>query len=113
MSNQTKFMILDNFPIVTEQEGHDIQNPEMEITLNILANSQVLRYPEDHPLAGRLVLDVNGKVQYRRTEFSKEPQPNVDLRKAEKSYTYMTPEIEAEINQTPRIIKDQSLGLSD
>tara|TARA_R110000796_G_scaffold231853_4_gene349922 strand:+ start:9909 stop:10250 length:342 start_codon:yes stop_codon:yes gene_type:complete len=110
MSDQIKFMILDNMPIVSEQEGHDIQNPDMEITLNILANSQILRYPGDHPLSGRLVLDVNGKVQYRRTEFSKEPQPNVDLRKPDRSYTYVTEEIEAEINLQPFIIKDQQLG---
>jgi hypothetical protein len=44
------------------------------------ANAQVVRYPDTHSLAGQLILDAAGRVQYRRTFFWKTPQEDQDIR---------------------------------
>src|SRR3990172_7492151 len=60
------YRILSNRPILSDRQQHAIDNPDLpNVTMSTFANSQAVRYPENHPNAGALALDKNGKIQYR------------------------------------------------
>ena len=84
----TIYRILGNRPIVTE---------EGVTTLNIIGESQAVRYPQGHDQAGKLILDANGKPQYKKTFFKSSKMEDVDMRTAEPSDFYATPAVKAEL----------------
>lgn len=87
--------ILSNTPILTNEQKFNISAGVT--TKDVIANSQVVRFPKGHPLEGQIVLDRNGKVQYREVAFSKVAKEDLDLRTADASDTYSSPEIIAEL----------------
>jgi len=89
------YKVLHNHPIIDRSQEYAIG--QGLTTKDILANSQVVRYPEGHPEAGKLTLDSNGKVQYRRVFFWNTPMDDQDARTAEPSDVYQSPEIAAEL----------------
>lgn len=90
------YKVLSNSPILDENQKYAIEAGQR--TMNDFANSQVVRYPDNHAKAGQLCLDKNGKVQYRRTFFWGSAMSDVDKRTAEKDDVYMSPEIAAELS---------------
>lgn len=69
-------------------------------TLDMFANAQAIRYPENegtiaNGTAGKLILDAEGKVQYRATFFSQTERADVDERG--KVEYYVSPELADEL----------------
>lgn len=90
------YRILSNKPILTDEQKSAIRNGIT--TLETIANSQVARYPKGNDKEGQLVLDTNGKVQYRTTFFHADGKEDVDMRTADENDVYMTDEIREELN---------------
>lgn len=90
------YRILSNRPILTDEQKSAIRNGIT--TLETIANSQVARYPKGSSNEGQLVLDPNGKVQYRATFFHAEGKEDTDMRTADENDVYMTDEIREELN---------------
>ena len=88
---------LSNSPILSDTDKYAIDNPDLEVDLDTFANRQVVRYGANHENAGELILDRNGKVQYRRNAFSPSGAADVDIRSAEAAM-YLSEEIRAEYN---------------
>ena len=88
---------LSNSPILSDTDKYAIDNPDLEVDLDTFANRQVVRYGANHENAGELILDRNGKVQYRRNAFSPSGAADVDIRSAE-AEMYLSEEIRAEFN---------------
>lgn len=80
-------------------------------TVDIIGNKQAARYGDttenqEKGIAGKLILDKNGNVQYRRTFFWRTPHADIDARGEE---VYVTPEIEAELHGAA-FMKGQTIG---
>jgi hypothetical protein len=99
------YRIMSNRPILTDNQQNAINNPDLEAELDTFALTQVVRYGEDRgDLAGKLILDRNGKVQYRSVFFSSEPKEDEDRRNADLEDVYIPEEIHAElVGETPTI----------
>jgi len=96
----TIYRVLANRPILDENQEYAIA--QGLTTLDVFANSQVVRYPENEGTihdgtAGKLWKDASGNVQYRKTYFWKTAKEDVDLRGDVKFPHYVSPEIEAEL----------------
>ena len=91
----TIYRILGNRPIVTEDQNYAIS--QGITTLDIIGESQAVRYPQGHAQAGKLILDANGKPQYKKTFFKSSKMEDVDMRTAEPSDFYATPAVKAEL----------------
>lgn len=91
------YRILSNEPILTDKQRYAISQGLK--TLDDFANSQVVRYGEGSENAGELLLDSNGKVQYKAVFFSTKPKDDIDLRTADDTM-YLTPELEMEYNES-------------
>jgi|LakMenEpi03Aug12_release.lakeMendotaPanAssembly.Ray.scaffolds.fasta_scaffold06104_25 hypothetical protein len=78
LPNSCIYKILSNAPILDSNQKTAIDNGLKD--LEDFANSQVARYPKGSELEGEVILDDAGKVQYRRTFFSKIAKEDIDLR---------------------------------
>lgn len=103
------YRILDNKPIITDSQDFAIKNPELDLSLEAIANKQVVRYSEDHEKAGQIVPDVNGKPQYRAVFFSKLPKEDIDSRTESAEDFYATDLIRAEMSGAT-VIRDQNIS---
>ena len=103
------YRVLSNRPIISDNQQYAIDNPELDVSLDSIANEQVVRYPEGHEDAGKLILDRNGKVQYRRNALSVRGFEDKDMRTPEPSDFYVTPELHAEINGSVHIEESQQV----
>ena len=94
--NACLYRILSNHPILTDNQKYAI---EQELrTKDDFANSQVVKHGEGEN-AGKLILDPNGKVQYKATFLSTTEKDDVDKRTAEPEDMYMSEEIEMLYNE--------------
>ncbi len=90
------YKILSNHPNLSDNQAAGIQRGFT--TKDIIANSQAVRYPATHPThAGKLILDINGKVQYRGVYFKASIQEDLDKRTEDVKDMYLTPELLAEL----------------
>lgn len=90
------YKVLANRPIVTNNQQYAIDNNIT--TLDIIAAAQVIRYPKNHEtMAGKIILDPNGKVQYRQTFLWLEEKADEDKRNADVNDYYASPEVMTEI----------------
>lgn len=103
------YKILSNRPIISDRQQHAIDSPDIEATLDTFANSQAARYGADHEDAGKLVLDKNGKIQYRGVYFSVEEKEDQDLRTLDVADFYASPELTAELTGSSIAIEGQEL----
>ena len=95
--NATLYRVLSNKPILTSDQKYAV---EAKITtIEVIGARQVVRYPESHPQSGSLVLDLNGKPQYRQVFFKATATEDIDSRTAEPNDFYASNEILAEINE--------------
>lgn len=94
----TLYRVLSNEPILSDDQLYAISQGLR--TKDQFAERQVLRFPENEQTkangtAGKLILDVNGNVQYRRVYFWHEAKADMDLRDPNK--VYMSSAIEQEV----------------
>ena len=94
LPNSCIYKVLSNEPILDENQKQSISSGLK--TKADFANSQVVRYGENHEKAGQLILDADSNVQYRRTFFSKEVKADEDFRG--NGQVYMSREIEIEFD---------------
>lgn len=78
------YKILSNCPILTDNQRQAV-NQNLK-TMDDFADPQAIRYPNNSEFAGELILDAAGRVQYKRTFFSKTAQEDVDERTNGKEY---------------------------
>lgn len=105
----TVYKVMSSTPTLTSDQVRAIEG---KITsLEIIANRQVARYPAnaDTKIAGKLILDNNGKPQYRSVYFSRTAKEDIDnrvkdLKDAPADAFYSTPEIEAEIQALGQVV---------
>ncbi|HHT96395.1 MAG TPA: hypothetical protein GXZ90_00690 [Clostridiales bacterium] len=95
--NACLYRIISNEPILTDKQKYSISAGLK--TMDDYANSQVIRFGEGSPDAGELILDSNGKVQYRAVYFSATEKEDMDLRTHDE-VNYMSKEIELEFNES-------------
>lgn len=100
---------LANRPILDENQKYAINNPDLDTNQDTFANRQVVRYPIGAENAGEIVLDVNGKVQYRRIAFSTVAATDIDARTVAATDFYASDEVRAELNGVIHIPAGQSL----
>jgi hypothetical protein len=93
----TLYRVLSNSPILTNSQKNAISRKL--ITLDTIANAQVLRYPAGHESEGEIILDPEGRVQYRKIFFWKEHREDQDLRGT--TPEYRSKEIIAELGSEP------------
>jgi hypothetical protein len=107
------YRVLSNRPILTDNQVAAIKNPELNVTIDTFANSQVIRYGDNHATTpGELILDKNGKIQYRATFFWPEAKEDQDDRTVPAEDCYMSADIKAEImsdGADATIIAEQTL----
>lgn len=106
------YRVLSNSPILDENQKYAIAAGLR--TKDMFANSQVVRYPktkenDEKGLSGKIWVDRQGKVQYRKTFFWNTPQADQDLRNGGSDY-YTTPEIQAEL-QGASVLTGQTIVL--
>jgi hypothetical protein len=90
----TIYRILSNRPILTEDQQYAIA--QKLTTLDQIGDSQVVRYPLGHEMAGKLILS-NGKPQYKKTFYKSEAIADMDHRTEDPADFYATASIKAEL----------------
>jgi len=101
------YRILDNKPILTDSQRYAIGNPDLDLTLDQIADRQVVRFPEGHEEAGKLALH-NGKVQYRSVFFKTSSCEDIDNRTEDPAEMYLSEALKAEINNIT-VVEGQGL----
>lgn len=98
----TIYKVLSNKPILNDSQVYAIK---AELTTqDVIGDRQVVRYPKEHEDAGSLVLDNNGKIQYRVACFKTTATEDIDARTAEMQDVYMTPNVAAEFNEAVQTV---------
>lgn len=92
------YRVLSNKPIITDKQKAAIISNEMNLTEDMLADRQVVRYPANHEFAGEIALDKNGKVQYRSVFFSAKARQDEDWRTEDPADYYASPKIVEELS---------------
>jgi hypothetical protein len=91
----TIYKVLANRPIITDSQNYAISAGLT--SMEAIADKQAVRFPEGHPQAGTLILDTNGKVQYKATFFKSTAKADEDLRTADVADFYATSAMNAEL----------------
>lgn len=99
------YKVLSNHPILTSSQKYSISIGQK--SLDEIANKQAVRYPKEHELAGNLITDSNGKVQYKGTFFSEWHVDDIDLRTKDLQDVYLTKEIRIEIGEGVEAVNDE------
>jgi len=81
LPNACLYRELSNQPLLTDNQENALAN--RITTMDEIAKSQLVVYPEDHVNAGQPILDSNRKLQYRKIYFWKTAKNDVDLRSRE------------------------------
>lgn len=105
----TLYRVLSNKPVLADSDMYAINNPDLQVTMDDYARRQAVRFPEGHPDAGKLALDRNGKIQYRRIAFSLNKVADVDTRTSDPADFWASPELTAELNEVVHVIPEQRL----
>jgi len=103
--NATIYKVLSNKPVLTSDQKYAVANGIT--TLDGIGDRQAVRYSEKHDVAdlrGKLILDNNGKIQYRQTYFSKVAKGDIDARTADAEDVYMSANLKAELEATGQVV---------
>jgi hypothetical protein len=99
--------VLANKPIITDSQIYAIGAGLT--SMEAIADKQVVRYPDNHPQAGQLILN-NGKPQYKATYFKNTAIEDEDLRTADPADFYQTSAMRVELaGFTTSISVDQDI----
>ncbi len=104
------YRMLSNRPIIADTEQYAINNTDLpNVTLDMFADRQAVRISKDAEVdPGKLVLN-NGKIQYRRTAFSRVPREDDDSRTKDPSDFYVSSALKAELNGVSHVVTGQEL----
>lgn len=107
--NAGLYRVLANQPILTDNQKYAIK--EGLTTLDVFADRQVVRYPDNSENAGELALDANGKPQYRQVFFSSKGVEDNDMRTIEAGDYYASPTIKSELEGvgSAHVVEGQTL----
>lgn len=84
------YRILSNHPIISDRQEYAIANKVT--TLDVIADRQAVRYPLTHAThAGKLIMDTNGKPQYKGVFFKSSFMEDIDRRTKIRDDFYATP----------------------
>lgn len=103
------YRVLSNAPILTS--GHKNAIARGLVTKDKIADGQVLRYPAGNDKEGQIILDSEGRVQYRKIFFWNEPKEDVDLRGTVEEYR--SPKIAAELGSAPVEMEAAEIQLAE
>lgn len=103
----TLYKMLSNRPILSDSQKYAIDQGLRSMA--DFAESQIVRYPDNHPDAGQIIPDPNGKPQYRAVFFSNSPKEDVDLRNENAEDFYVSDALKAEMAGAGAVV-NQSLG---
>ena len=95
----TIYKVLSNKPILTSDQKYAV-NVSKVTTVDVIASRQAVRYPETHDdatLRGKLILDQNGKIQFRVSYFSNKEREDVDMRTTDPADFYVPEDLKAEL----------------
>lgn len=102
-SNAVLYKVLSNSPILTDNHRNAIARGLL--TMDKIADSQAVRYPEGSEKAGQLILDEHGNPQYRKVFFWNSPKEDQDLRGGD---VYMSEAIATELNrEVATVVEEQ------
>ncbi len=107
----TIVQVLSNHPVLSDKQEYAIKN---EITSKeVIAESQVMRFPEGSENAGKLILDSLGRPIYRGLYFRTTATEDVDNRSENPADFYATEAISNEmlegITGSPSAMKEQTV----
>lgn len=103
------YKILSNHPLISDNQAAGINRGFT--TKDIIANGQAVRYSANHEtMAGKLIPDTNGKVQYRGVYFKANTIEDMDKRTADVADVYLTPELQAELNQVSATVTQDTIN---
>lgn len=90
------YKVVSNHPILTPDQKSAIVRGQK--ILDDFADKQVVRYPiSDNDNSGKIILDSNGKIQYRKTYSSTIGRQDQDFRTADSDNFYISAAIRAEL----------------
>jgi hypothetical protein len=99
------YKVLSNHPILSTSQKYSISVGQK--TLDDIADKQVVRYPKEDELAGNIITDANGKVQYKATFFSEWHVEDEDRRTKDLSDVYLTKALKIELGETVTPVNDE------
>lgn len=97
LENACIYKILANKPILSEDQKYALSATPPLTTMDAIADRQAVRYSATDPKAGQLILDPNGKPQYKATYFKSSLQEDMDLRTVEPGDFYASVEMKVEL----------------
>lgn len=100
----TLYKVLANRPIVTDSQMYSIENPELDLTMDDIADRQIVRFSTGHEKAGQIVLDTNGKPQYRAVFYSNTAKEDIDQRTEKADDFFASDAIKAEMSGASMIV---------
>jgi hypothetical protein len=103
LPNARLYRILSNKPILSDRQQYAVEAGTT--TLEVIAESQAVRYPANHAThPGKLIMDTNGKPQFKGVFFKSTMSPDVEKRTEDVNDFYATPlmveEMTGVINQS-------------
>lgn len=101
------YRIMSNHPIISSNQDYAIK--QGLITLDQIAEKQVVRYGKGHTQEGQLVKDSNFKPQYRQVFFSLTAKEDIDNRNTVADDYYASPLIQSELTGQ-NVVAGQSLS---
>jgi hypothetical protein len=87
------YKVMSNRPTITDHQAYSIDAGIL--TIEQVADKQIVKYGEGHEKAGQLILDNNGKPQYRSIFYSNEAVADVDNRTEQADDFYATVNVNA------------------
>ena len=97
IAGRTIQRVLANRPILSDNQKYAIGAGQT--TEDIIAASQVLRFPDNHETTpNKLILDKNGKIQYKANFFRNTKVEDLDYRTEAKDDFYASKELLEELN---------------
>lgn len=100
------FRVLSNRPTLTNHQVYSIEANQK--TMDDYANSQVVRFGNGHEKEGQLVLDANGKPQYRCIFYSNTAKEDIDGRTEHAEDFYASTQIRVEMSGA-QVMAEQTL----
>lgn len=98
LSDATLYRVMSNSPILTDGQKYAINSPEIDLTLEKVAEGQAVRFPNGHESEGQLALDNAGKVQYRAVFFKTSAHSDIDERNADPADMFIPKTLAGELN---------------
>ena len=96
LSTARLYRVLSNRPILSDRQEYAIAAGTT--TLEVIADGQAVRYPANHDTyPGKLIMDTNGKPQFKAVFFKSTMSPDIERRTEDVTDFYATPLMKEEM----------------